>query len=500
MQPTRIDRAKIAVARAKYSLQSLASKAVNIFGKMAFGLGWLASLAGTNVNYHAKAGKRYDNSAVMAVIQYLTGGVEGGPRLIVQKPKRGSSGKREWREEDSHQLPVLIEDGIAMDEGQLFAGTILSLIVQGNAYWFKIRSDSGKLLGFAYLHHDRVTAKNDKDFAGRKADGSHPVTYYELSDGDGNSRPVAVEDIVHFRWGLDPLAPQYGLSPIWAAIREIVTDNEAAALMAAMLLNGGVLGWAISPEIAGKDALKVTATQMREQGKTLQSFITGDMAGTPAPLPFPIKVTQLGYEPSKLVLDKQRAMAVERILATVGIDPMVLGLPSQSKTFSNYEEANEAAVRKCLLRVLGIISKALTKQVLYVDFGKGLAQNGSRPRVHWDVSEVPALQPDVDAEHKRGREDFQADLITRKEWREENGYEVDETRDDIFCSEIKASLAQTAAEQAEDEGDADEDSEDRMAADLLRQARSLRGLARVKMLRAAKRAARRLEELEEVDA
>lgn len=416
-------------------MRGLASRAVSYFGRFGGTLSIFSLLSQSNIDWNEKAGPRYDNSAVMAIIQYLQGGIESGPRLIVEKPVRGSRG-REWLEIDNHPLPMAVTDGRLMTDSQLNAGAILSLVVRGDAYWVKDRSASGKLLGYIYFAHWLVAPKNDRDFGGRKA-GEHLVTYYEVRCGDGSILPLAPEDVVHFRWGIDPANPARGISPLWAALREIVSDNEAVTLMAAMLANGGVLGWAISPDKIGDEAPDVDMPKMREVGRHLQTYVRGDNAGTPAPLPFPIKVTQLGHEPSKLVLDKQRQMAIERILSQYGIDPMVLGLPSQSKTFSNYEEANEAAVRRALLRVLGIMGSSLTKQSLRVDF-PATTQNFSQSRVGWDLSEVPALQPDVDAQHARGREDFKYNLITRAEWREENGYKVDSARDDVFSADVAA--------------------------------------------------------------
>lgn len=470
-------------------LSALASRAVAVFGRNSFGMSLVSLLGGTSIDWSAKAGSRYDNSAVAAAIQYLQGGIDSGPRLIVQKPIKGAKG-REWLEIEDHDLTSVIDAGVVMTPAQLYSGTVISLIVAGNAYWLKMRSASGKLVGFAYLAHMRVKAKNDRDFGSRKADGTHQVTYYEISDGDGRPVQVPVEDIVHFRWGIDPAKPVYGLSPVWAALREVVTDNEAATLGANLLQNGGVLGWAISPDKIDNATPDIDPDAMRKTGRILQSYITGDMAGTPAPLPFPIKVTQLGFEPSKLVLDKQRNMAVERILSQIGIDPMVLGMPSQSKTFSNFEEANEAAVRRALLRVLGIIGTDLTTQCLYVDFRQGIPAAGSKPRVSWDLSEVPALQPDMDAQHERGRQDWEANLITRSEWREENGYDVEDARDNVFFADI--------APPAPTEPDPDEEEpEEKTAAGRIAH---LSGPERLALIRKAADSEKALEALEEMEA
>lgn len=406
------------------------------FGRNSGMYSWMSLLSGSGVSWGRKAGPRYDNSAVMAIIQYLAGAVESGPRLIVERPVRGKKG-REWREADDHPFVDTVEDGPVMTMAQLTGGAILSLVVEGNAYWIKLRSNSNQVIGYIYVPHWQMQPRNDKAYGNRAADGTHLVTYYQFSGPDGSQMDLLPEDVVHFRWGIDPGNLAKGMSPLGAALREICTDNECATVGHALLERGGVLGWAISPDKIGDFEPEVNPEKMREMARAAQSHMTGDMAGTPVPLPYPIKVTQLGFEPSKLVLDKQRSMAVERIMSQYGIDPMVLGLPSQSKTFSNFEEANEAAVRRGVMRVLFVLSSTLTKQVLRVDFNTNV-QRYSLPRVGWDLSEVAALQEDRDKLHNRVRSDWQGDLITRAEGRLELGYGVSGLDDDVFYSQWKA--------------------------------------------------------------
>jgi hypothetical protein len=54
------------------------------------------------------------------------------------------------------------------------------------------------------------------------------ITLLRVHAGDGEPFRVAKEDIVHFRFGLDPDDDPQGLLPLKSVLREVFTDDEAA--------------------------------------------------------------------------------------------------------------------------------------------------------------------------------------------------------------------------------------------------------------------------------
>lgn len=388
-------------------------------------------LSGSGRNWNKEAGPRYDNSAVFAVIQYLSNQISGDPRLVVQRQVVKPNGKTEWADDGMHELPLILKAGLMSDDS-LYAGLILSLVTYGNGYWVKNRSLSGKLIEFLYVPHWAMQPVRDRTspFGDRAADGTHLVTFYEYRAPDGALIPFKVEDVVHFRWGIDPAAPERGLSPIFAALREIVADNEAATLAAALLANAGIPGVAISPKAEVSNDL--TPEQRAELNAKFQRRVSGDMAGTPFIAPFPCDFTVIGFSPDKLVLEKTRALSVTRILSPFQIDAMVLGFPSDQKTYSNYEEAERAAWRKACKPLARLIAETLYHQVLLTDYKQDAAK-----RVYWDFSEVAEEQVDINAEAERLRKLFMADAILRSDLRSALGYDVDDTRDGVFYSQQK---------------------------------------------------------------
>ncbi|TXH54532.1 MAG: phage portal protein, partial [Desulfurellales bacterium] len=406
----------------------------------------LSILSGSNRNWIKEAGPRYDNSAVFAVIQFLTRQVTSEPRFIVER-QRANNGKTEWVEDIQHELPKILRRGPIMTSDQLIGGAILSLVVNGNAYWVKDRLISGKLTGFVYVSHWRMEAVRDRNspFGDRFADGTNLVTFYEYTNPDGNKIPFRVEDIVHFRWPVpDPVRPEYGLSPIFAALREIVTDNEAATLSAALLKNAGIPGVAMSPKEGSSIAMLSDPDQRKDLNTKFARRISGDMAGAPFIAPGPMEFTVIGFSPDKLVLKDTRSLAVTRIFSPFGIDPMVCGFPSEQKTYSNFEEALRHAWRSGSRPVCRLIAETIHEQVLAVDY----PQDAETARAYWDLSEVPEEQDDKYKVADMVRKDWMADGITRAEFRLSRGFDVEESRDKVFYSEVKAANAPKPADNS----------------------------------------------------
>lgn len=426
------------IQRLGRSIRSLATRAVNYFGKSGGGFfSALSFLSGSNRNWSKEAGPRYDNSAVFAAYQYLQRKITGEPRLIVQKQVVQKDGTAKWVE-SPHELPRVVRKGSIMSGDMLISGAILSLIVSGDGYWIKDRLPNGRVAGFVYVPHWQMKPVRDRPspFGDRFNDGTSLVTFYEFRNPDGTLIPFRVEDVVHFKWGIDPARPEHGLSPIFASLRGIVTDNTAATLGAALLDNAGIPGVAISPKNDAGDQT-LTDKQREELNTKFARRISGDMAGTPFIAPFPVDFTLIGHSPDKLVLKETRAMARAEILAPLGIDPMVLGFPSEQKTYSNFEEALRAGWRSACKPVLRLISETLDEQVYQVDYLPSAASGDATTRVYWDLSEVPEEQDDKYKEAEMVREDWKASGIKLRQYQEARGYEVDTANGEKYYNDMK---------------------------------------------------------------
>lgn len=393
-------------------------------GAIGGAFGWVSWLfKNGRVDYRKEAGRIYDNSAVLPAINFLWRNLQY-PRLIVTRKVKGQSGRGKWEEIEDHPFPLAVQAGPFYDQTILWYGTIVSWIVDGNAYWYKVRSAAGLVVGYVYIPHFQIWPMADRG----NEDGTKLVTYYEYHPAGGTPQFFLPEDIVHFRHGIDPENQMRGLSPLMAALREIVGDNEAGVLGTSLMLNAGITAIAFSPKEGGG---KIDPDKWDDAKKRWRENSTGEMAGTPNYIPFPVDAVNLGFKPSELVLDTHRALFVSRICAGTGFDPMVLGLPSEQKTYSNYEEAIDAATKNTILPTLRIFGTQLSYATLVPDFGGKPGE-----RVDWDLSEVPALAEEENEKWDRVSHAWESGLITRADGRRAVGLDVDEAKDNVYKTDL----------------------------------------------------------------
>lgn len=300
-----------------------------------------------------------------------------------------------------HPMATLIARPNGSYSGRLlWSATIASLMVSDQAFWLKVRSGSGKPVELWYLPEHRVKAVRRTAY----------VDYYEYDTGV-TALQFPVSDIVHFRDGLDPMATYRGLAKLPALGDDILTDNEASAFMYRVLRNMGVVPYAVSPE--GADVM-VGPVQAEELKRRLSDH-SGRNRGKFLVPNFPLKFTKLALTPEEMALDKVRRWPQDKVCSVVGINPMVLGLPSESRTFSNFAEAREAAMEEYVLPTQRLLCDEINNQLL-PDF-----TNDRSFGLRFDLSQIRVLQEDRNAAEARVRENWKAGLIDRAEARAELG-------------------------------------------------------------------------------
>lgn len=377
-------------------------------------------LPGSRIDWARQAGRLSDNSVVSPGVNWIWRNLQY-PRLIVQQRTKEMA----WEELLDHPLCTAIDDGPFLDGPSMWHAILIPLICNGNAYLIKARSSAGAVVGYLPIQPEYVQVVTGVD-ATRLVDGY----IVSIAEG-GNQQFVPVAEMVHFRYGVNPNHIALGISPLFAALKEIAGENEAGTITTALIKNAGLLGLTLSPK--GEIVEDITPEKRTELEEKFRRYTTGDNAGAPFIMPFPIDVTSIGYSPDKVALPQSRALMASRICAGIGIDPMVIGLPSEQKTYSNYKEAVEAAYENTLLPIMWMIAKQLTRQSLRTDFA-----NTSAQRVSWDTSEVRALQPDLDALHKRLDGSFAAGWLKRKDVRAVAGFPVDDIADDVYSTDAIA--------------------------------------------------------------
>ena len=268
-----------------------------------------------------------------------------------------------------------------------------SYFLHGNAYARKVRAGGyGPPIGLQYLPADMVAP-----------DG---VNY--LYTVDGAAYPIAREDMVHIRVGRDPYDHRLGRAPLLSCLREIAADNAGSSMAYAMSKNNAVPSLIISPDMAAGD-VELSPDVARTMKKRVAEDFAGDNAGGVAVLTDAFKIEKVSFSPNEMALDQMRVKPEERITAVLGLNCMVLGLGAglAHNTYSNYEEARQAAWEDGLLPLQAAFAEAFT-DALRQDFG---FPDGSY--LAFDNSQVRALADDVNADGTRAAALYQAGVVDR---------------------------------------------------------------------------------------
>lgn len=339
-------------------------------------------LPGSEYDYRREVGNLWENSIVYACLSWQANQFGQAP-LAVEDFKVGEKNPTYL---DDHLLPALIRrPNKFWSARDLWGATLLSLNVGPSSYWVKIRSASGKVVELWWIPHWLMWPMYP-------VDGSEYISHYRYRV-NGVTTDYKVEDVVHFRSNiLNPLNTRISLSSFGSSLREICTENEIATSNAALFRNRGLPGVILSPK-------EPTAQFTPEQANTVKRLwsdtFSGDGAGKVFASNLAMDVNIPQFEPDKMGAPQTQGASVSRICAGFGIDPMVIGLSSEQKTYSNLEEANRGAWDHNLIPTQDIIGDAIQIQLM-PDFDED-----PNHRTCFDNSRVRALQEDRDALYKR---------------------------------------------------------------------------------------------------
>lgn len=319
---------------------------------------WSILINRTRFDYRAEVGDPATNSIVGAVVGWIARNFPEAPVRIVHE---GTT--------DIAYMPAptgpgfmlrLLERPNPYYSGVLqWMATIVDWIVNGNAYWLKVRNGSGRVIELWWLPAFMVEPRWDE-----RAPRTF-ITHYGYRV-DGVEYAIRPENIIHFRNGLDPNNPRKGLSKLVSLLREIFTDDEAANFTASLVRNLGVPGVIIAP--ANTTAALGNAVKA-EPEVIKQSFMdrfSGDKRGEPMVLTAPTEVKVLSWSPQEMDLKSLRRVPEERVSAVLGVPPGVtnLGAGLDRNTFTNLAEANMAAYTQGVIPDQRLFAAELEIQLL----------------------------------------------------------------------------------------------------------------------------------------
>jgi len=342
-----------------------------------------------------------------------------------------------WRQfEDGHEemerahpmLRLLQRPNQHFSGSILWMATLMDWYVDGNAYWLKLRNGAGRPAELWWVPSWVIEPKGDETTL---------VTHYEYKP-EFETVNVAVDDVVHFRFGMDGDDPRKGRSPLKSVLREVFTDDEAASFTANLLHHMGVPGLMVSPDSDSPPSEEdVLATK-----EYLKSAFIGDKRGEPLVMRGKTKVEQFGFSPEQLLLKELRRIPEERVSAVLGVPAIVAGLGAglDRSTFTNYREAREAAYEQTIIPTQRILAEDIRFQLL-TDWE-------SDPwawRAGFDLSSVRVLQEDMDLLATRLNVGVQGGWVKRAEARLAMGHAVaTDGSDDVYL--IPLNVAEVPAD------------------------------------------------------
>ena len=347
------------------------------------------------------------NSAVFACLQAIAVAV-AEPEIKVYRLAPG-----ERVEQERTPLgDLLARPNPHMTLDALLSYSAVCLHVDGNAYWRKLRAGdalTGNVVELWPISPSRmevVTRNGSTDF----------ISFYRYTTASGRTEDIPIENIVHFRYGLDDGDHRVGCSPLKRLCREISSDQQATRYADRLLANLAINGLSLSFD---KEAPPITQDTADELKARIQSAYGGDNVGGAAVLSPGASLTALGFSPEQMDLKVLHRVPEERISAVLGVPAIVAGLGAglDRSTYSNFSEAREAFTETKLLPLWRGLAATLTLQ-LVPDFTSDRAVV-----VDFDTDDVRALADDLNAEAARLKILVETGILSADEARAEIGYE-----------------------------------------------------------------------------
>jgi HK97 family phage portal protein len=363
-----------------------------------------APIPGTAYNFRTSVGEMWRNASVMACAGWMQRNFAEAPLRVMRATPDGDD-----EPVKDHPLAQLLEHPNPVYSGDvLWQGAVLSYAVNGNAYWLTNVNGAGEVVELWYVPHTMLRPTWPEN-------GTEFLTNY-LYRVNGRDIPVPVERVIHFRFGFDLNNQRLGYSPLLSGLPEVDTLNEGAIYTASILRNKGVVGGILSNEDPNVTMTEEKAEKLRAR---YRAMFTGDGRGDLMVPTFKSSYSEVGKSPEELALDKILTMPQETVCALVGLNSMVVGLPSNDRTYANYGESLKAAVSNCIRPMKGLFACDLNHQLL-----PGFSGPRKKEYVDWDWSQVPAFQDELRAKWELGLDALDKGGITPNEFRSMVGYKA----------------------------------------------------------------------------
>lgn len=317
-------------------------------------------LGRTNFNYYTDVTDGRGNSIVMSCVLWICRNFPQAPLQVVQVNDDGT-----YNPQPKHELLAAIKNPNPFySDDVLWHATLADLTVSGNAYWLIAKGVYNTLGELWWTPSSMMRPRWNEN-------GGKYIDWYDYTPDPSKSNEVyklKPEEVVHFRYGLDPDNTRLGMSPLASLLREIWTDDEAANFSASLLRNLGVPGVIIAPDDADTE---ITAEDADAMKLNYMDRFGGDNRGEPMVVSAKVKVQVLSFSPEQMNLMSMRRVPEERVTAVLGVNAIVAGLGAglQASTFRNYTEARKAAYQENIIPMQNIVASEIKRSLLPLTAG-----------------------------------------------------------------------------------------------------------------------------------
>lgn len=250
------------------------------------------------------------------------------------------------------------------------------------------------------------------------------ITHFIYSANFSATRRLEVEDVIYLRLDIDPKDMKRGRSKLSTALKEVLTDDEAALFSAALLANMGVPGVVMVPDLQPGDK-PPTEDQANEAADVFYERFRGSKRGRPLMMAGRWTPHIMSFNPEQMNFEALRRIPEERISAVIGVPAILAGLGAglDAATYSNARELREFFTEETVVPLWKMLAEEYTYQLGIPDFHIG--------EYRYDVGKVAALQEDLADLWKRWQNAVTSGLVTVAEFRAAVGLEVN-AGDDVY--------------------------------------------------------------------
>jgi len=239
----------------------------------------------------------------------------------------------------------------------------------------------------------------------------NPIDCYKLLTL-GQGRTIPVNQILHQKY-FNPMDFWRGLSPIQAGVHAVLENTAQQKWGQALAENNGNLPGVLNFEGLQDGQAAAIKEKIREQK------VDFDGAG------LPVVTSGTKGQWLQMAMTQKDAESLNRIKLTAEQISLMFKWPAElvsgDKKFNNFEMAMKWAWTSSLIPALDDRRDELNR------FHHNGLLEGGRFYIDYDVSQIEALQPDLDKVSTRVQAEWRSNLITYGEARERLNYDVDPT-------------------------------------------------------------------------